>query len=413
MRVMALLLVILSLALAGQANAKDRKTYAMSMKVFKEIEGANLLMEENKSDEAIEKLNKALDKKISKYEKAQLRYLLGSYYYRLSDEENALKYFELVLESKDGMPELLYKQSLKTLVQMHMVQENYQQARDYAVVLVGIGEEPEASNYALLAQANYKLEIWPEALEAGLRGMELEQLKGKDPSENLLLLVNAVYFETRAMDKMLGILELLVRYYPKASYLLYLSSVYGQLDMQDKQTVIMESLHESGHLKDGSQLRNLASLYIAEKVPYKGALLLESAIREEKIEASMRNYEMLAQAWRLAAEDAKAILALDSAARLSEDGDLFLRKAYLQFDRAAYNDAQSSIHLAMDKGLEGEKQGEAWLLLGMTRFNLKQFSEAIQACEKATDFDESVSLAKSWINYISNEERKYNALLAD
>ena len=412
MRILLLILCVLTLFTCVQVSAKDKKTYAMSMKVFKVIEGANLLMEENKPSEAIETLKDALEKRASKYEKAQLNYLLGSFYYRQSDEKNALAYFEKVTAFKDGMPELLYKQSLKTLVQMHMVQENYAKAREYALILVEVGELPEPDNYALLAQANYKLQMWPEALGAAKTALSLETDAGKKPTENTLLLINAVYFEQKSMNDMVGVLELLIKHYPKASYVLYLSSVYGQLEQQQKQTVLMESLYENGHLDQGSQLRNLASLYIAEKVPFKGAVLLEKAIESEKIEGSVRNLEMLAQAWRLAAEDNRAIDVLGKAAALSDDGNLYLRQAYLQFDKARFKDTERTILLSMDKGLDEEKKGEAWLLLGMTRFNLKRFSEAIIACENAREFESSKKLAANWIAYISTEEEKYNALLS-
>ena len=394
-------------------SAKDNRSYAMSMKVFKVVESANKLMEENQSDQAIAELNKALEKRTSQYEKAQLNYLLGSFYYRLSDEDNALRYFEKVLESEGGMPELLYKQALRTLVQMHMVQENYQKARQFGLKLVDVGEVPDADSFALLVQANYKLEKWQDALDAAQTALSIETENGKIPTENVLLLINAVHFEQKAMNKMVGVLELLIKHYPKASYILYLASVYGQLDEQQKQTVLMESLYENGQLQEGSQIRNLASLYIAEKVPFKGARLLEQAIADEKVEASERNLEMLAQAWRLAAEDDRAIDALGKAAALSDEGDLYLRKAYLQFDKARFKDAEKTIMLAMDKGLEKDKKGEAWLLLGMARFNLKRFSDAIAACENARGFESSKKLATNWIAYISTEEQKYQSLLGE
>ena len=411
-RVFILIFCALSFVIGTQSVARDKQTYAMSMKVFKIIESANLLMEENKPAEAIETLTDALEKRASKYEKAQLNYLLGSFYYRQSDEANALVYFEKVIAFKDGMPELLYQQSLKTLVQMHMVQENYAKAREFALILVDVGELPQPDNYALLAQANYKLERWPEALAAANIALSLEMQAGKTPTENTLLLINAVHFEQKSMEEMVGVLELLIKHYPKASYILYLSSVYGQLDQQQKQTVLMESLYENGHLDQGSQLRNLASLYIAEKVPFKGAVLLEKAIESEKVKGTVRNLEMLAQAWRLAAEDDRAIEVLGKAAEISDDGELYLRQAYLQFDKARFKQAERTIMLSMDKGLEAEKKGEAWLLLGMTRFNLKRFSEAIIACENAREFESSKKLAANWIAYISTEEEKYNALLS-
>ena len=161
-----------------------------------------------------------------------------------------------------------------------------------------------------------------------------------------------------------------------------------------------------------SQLRNLASLYMSEKVPYKGALVLEKAIKDGAVEGNKRNFEMLSQAWRLAAQIPESIEALGEAARLSEDGKNYLKKAYLHFDSAQWAETEKSIFSSLDKGLDEEFEGEAWLLLGMTRFNMRQFDKGIEACEKAKTFSKSAQLAKQWISYISTEKDKYNMLKA-
>lgn len=121
---------------------------------------------------------------------------------------------------------------------------------------------------------------------------------------------------------------------------------------------------------------------------------------------------MLSQAWRLAAHRQESIDALDKAASLSQDGKNYLKKAYLHFDSAQWTNAEQSILLSLDKGLEDLHQGEAWLLLGMTRFNMKYFDKAIEACEQAKKYEKSQKLAMQWISYISTEKDKFNLLKA-
>lgn len=408
-RLIALFMALL-LTISFGSSAKDKKTYAMSLSVFKYIEKANLLVEEGTPDEALTLLKGALEKRASKYEKAQLHTLMGSIYYRNTDEANAYTSFTKVLESAGGMPLMMHQQTLKTLSQLSMVKEDYVKAKDFCEELIAISEEKKQMDYALLAQAYFKLEEWEHSLNAALLGLETADLNKKIPNENLLLLLNAVHYEMQAMPKMVGVLEMLIKHYPKKTYILYLASVYGQLDQLSKQTVLMESLYEDGKITEGSQLRNLASLYMSEKVPYKGALILEKAINEGVLEADRRNFEMLSQAWRLASHRPESIVALGKAAKLSEDGKNYLQKAYLHFDSAQWAEAEKSIYLSFDKGLEDDFEGEAWLLLGMTRFNMKYFDKGIEACEEAKKFSKSAKLAKQWISYISTEKDKYNAL---
>ena len=411
MRLGILLLILLSVFVTQSVQGRDKQTYAMSLKVFKVVEKANLLMDEEKHAEAVEMILERLSKKSnSKYEYAQLHYLLGSYYFRMKQEDKALGEFVKVLDYIGNIPELLHRQSLRTVAQMYMVQEDYDRAKDYLIDLTSLEGEKKASDFALLAQSFYKLESWQKAIDAALTSKRMTEEAGKVPKENLLLILNAIYFEMKAIEEMTQVLDLLILHYPKPSYIMYLASVYGQLGDTAKQTILIESLYDSDLIDEGSMQQNLATLYLAEKVPYKGAVVIEKALKEEKIKATERNYQLLSQAWRMAAEYDKAIIALEQAASLSKDGKLYLQTAYMLFERARFPDAQKIVNLAMDKGLEDEDLGEAWLLLGMVRFNLKQFGPAIAACERAKDYKDSRKFALQWINYIRSEEEKYIAL---
>lgn len=412
MRWCLLLTLFVIFSFTPQATGKNRKTYAMSMQTFKKMEEANLLVEQEQYAEALEELTELIESnRTSKYEKAQLFSLIGSIHYRNSDQHSSLLSFTKVLDFVGSIPILLHTQTLKTLSQLHMVNEEYLQSRNYCQELVNITEEPDPKNYALLAQANYKLEDWDAAIDAAIIGRQLMLDKQKKPDENLLLLLNAVYFEKNQIDKMPEVLEEIIKYYPKTSYILYLASIYGQLDRLDKQAVLMEALYDDDKLKDGSQLRNLASLYMSERTPYKGAMVLQVALETGTLESTKKNLELLAQAWQLSAEREKAISVMTEAAKMSQDGNNYLQAAYMMFDMAKWQKTEQALMEAFDKGMNDKRNGEAWLLLGMTRFKLSQFDKAIEACEKALKFKNSTKHAKQWITYIANEKLKYESML--
>ncbi|WP_100641726.1 tetratricopeptide repeat protein [Alteromonas facilis] len=402
--------LLLSVSFSGQA-AKGKKTYAMSLPVFKAVESINQLVDEENEQEALSVLEETLNRsRLSRYEQAQLWYLKGTILYRTKGEAASMPAFSQVLEYEGGIPVFLHMRVLKTLMQLNMVQENYVAARDLGAKLVEVAEVPSSDDWALLAQANYKLGDWNAALSGVFKAREIDQLAGNIPKENLLLLQNAVYFELKQLDNMIETLVLLIKHYPKSTYILYLASIYGQNDRLDKQTVLMESLYEAGKLKESSQLLNLASLYMSEKVPIKAAQLIEQELSSGRLKETQRNFEMLSQAWRLAAEVDESMVALERAASMAEDGELYMRLAYMHYDVAQWREAETVARTALDKGLDPEHLGEAWLLIGMTRYNVNAFDSAIQACEKAAQHSKSRDLAQRWISYISKEQEKYKAM---
>lgn len=385
----------------------------MSQKVFKKIEKVNAYLDEDNTVEAKALLTTLLNKKLSKYEKAQVNYMIGSIEFQQGNTAKALTVFKRVLKAEGNIPELLYIRTLKTLAQLSLLQEQLNDAKNYALTLVNSSKEkPQAENYSLLAQVYYRLAEYPATIKSINKSLKITQQKNKAPKENILLLLNAAYFEIQAFEQMIPTLEHIIKLYPKPMYMLYLASIYGQLDQPNKQTVLMESLYEDGQLNKSSQLINLANLYLSEKVPFKAATLLETAISKGQIKQNIRNLEMLSQAWMLAANHQKSIAVLSLAANQSDNGDLFFKKAYLHYNISEWKKSEESILLALDKGLDKEKNiGEAWLLMGMVRFNMGQFDKAIMACEKALKSPSSKGLALSWISYIKAEQTKYEYLI--
>lgn len=404
---------LLCITLVPDSFAAQKKSYAMSKKVFIEIEKVNELLDQDKYIDANAQLIKLLKRRLSKYEKAQVSYMLGSIAFQQGDPQQALKSFKKVLTAEGDIPELLYIRTLKTLAQLSLIQEELTEAKVYALKLIDANsEKPLADNYALLAQVHYRLDDYPATIDSINTSLNITRKNNKKLKENELLLLNSAYFEMKSYQDMLPTLEELIKLYPKPMYMLYLASIYGQLEEVNKQTVLMESLYENGDLKKSVQLINLANLYLSEKVPFKAATLLEKSINNGIVDRSIRNFEMLSQAWMLAGDSQKSIKALELAAKQSDDGKLYFKKAYLHYNIGEWSNAENSVSQALDKGLDNEKDiGEAWILVGMVRFNMQQFDSAIVACEKALNISTSREFALSWIKYIKSEQTKYEYMV--
>ena len=152
----------------------------------------------------------------------------------------------------------------------------------------------------------------------------------------------------------------------------------------------------------------IANLYLGESMPHKAATLLQQEMDAGRIESTLRNLELLSQAWYMSAEPDNAIAPLAKAAELSESGDLYLRLARLHMDAYRWQEAGDAARAALEKG--GLRQeGQAWLLRGMAEVRLQQFTEARQRFRKAANYDDTRKYATQWLSYLNSEEARIAA----
>ncbi|NMP32829.1 hypothetical protein HII17_14830 [Thalassotalea sp. M1531] len=390
--------------------AAEKKTYALTKRTYKALTEVNELTEQKDYSQAISKLNILLEKNLSAYEHAQTWFIKGSIYYQQDKIDQAYNAFEQVIRVPEKLSEVLRVNAFRTLTQLSLSLDKHEKALKYGKQLLLVSNSLE-NDHALLAQAFYRAEQYKQAATHITTSLKISRQANKVPKENILLLQNAIYFEFEDHANMLETLKELTKHYPKPTYLLYMSSVYGQLGDMKNQTILMETLFENGNLTKDNQLVNLASLYVAQHVPHKGAKLLENAINSKQVATTENNLSMLSQAWLLAAEKDKAINAMGEAAALSKDGELYLRQAYLYFDDFNWQYANNAANKAINKGFEKGKQlAEAYLLVAMSQTNLKNFDKALVAGEKALNLASSKKLAKQWLRYIHSEKDKYAQL---
>lgn len=406
----------LTSAVAADEAASQKETVkvpAMRSKVYEQLARAQGLADEGKTQEAIEALDNVNDKRgsMNSYEIAMMHNFYAFVYYNMENMAKAIENFELVV-AEQAIPESLRLSTLYSLSQLHMAEGNYDKSIEKLNQWFANGGDAENANaQVLLAQAYYQQKDYQAALKPVVKAIKIVSDAGDVPKENWFVLQRAIYYSLKQPEQVADVTETLVRLFNKPEYWLQLAGMYGELGLEDKQLAMMEIAYQQGFVKSRQDILALSQLYVYHQVPVKGALLLEKAMDEGKVEADVKNLKFLAQAYTLAREDEKAVPVLAKAADLSEDGNLDaqLGQTYLNLEK--WEQAIASTKTALEKG-ELDDPGKAQLVLGMAYFNLKKFDASLKALELASEHTSSKAMAQQWKKYVSKEKENAEAMAA-
>ena len=401
------LLLILLLLSTQVAEAANKRTYGMRPRVYEKVQLIQQQLDGKQYREAIAAIEELQQNSLSEYELAQTWDIKGITHYQLNELTPAIKSYEKVIEQKEAIPEGMYMRSLKTLAQLNMMKEDYPASLRHAHTLLAL--EPDASMHMLVAQAHYRQDNFEPALDACLKARDMYNAKQKPLKENWLQLQNAIHHALNDYPSMLVVLEEMLVHYPKTEYLKYMASVYGELEDMNKQTGILETLHEQGELKTSSELLNLASLYQIQKTPFKSGQMLEKQLKLGKIEENERVLNMLVSAWTLAKNDHKAMLALEKLTQLTGNSNDYIRLAYHYFDNKDWQKTVTTVSTAM-QGETVKDPGNAMILQGMAQMKLKRFDEAGESFVLASRHQNVKKLAAQWLRFSEKEQQKYAEL---
>src|SRR5690606_9188976 len=111
---------------------------------------------------------------------------------------------------------------------------------------------------------------------------------------------------------------------------------------------------------ESEDLLNLARLYMLNNVPAEAGKVLGAELEKGRVEATQKNYELLAQAWVQAREFERGTAALGKAAEMSDDGELYIRQAQIFVSMADWDRAAGAARKAIEKGgMDQKKTGQA------------------------------------------------------
>ncbi len=413
-----LLQPLLSQPSLGAAHAQQqkreeqetRRTQAMSQQVYEKLTEAQQLIEANKFNEAVSQLNGLLGgrSKLSPYEVANVQNLLAFAFYSQENYGKALEAYRQVLAQPD-LPEAMATSTKYTIAQLHFVQEQWQQGINMLQEWVKTQQNPSADVYVLFGQGYYSLKQFDPALQNMERAVSMYRQQGKKPREQWLQLLRYLYYEKNQPAKAVTVLEELVTLYPKHEYWLQLSQMYGEAKQDKKQLAALDAVYVDGGLNRESELVTLAYLYLSRDVPYKAAKVLDKGIKDKKVEPTARNLELLGNAWRAAQELKASIPVMEQAAAKSDKGELYATLGNIYLDSEENQKAIDAVKAALSKG--GLRRADnAYMVMGMAHFNLKQYDAARNAFNQAAKDKRSTTYARQWLQYVDSELERQKSL---
>ncbi len=401
------------------ANQKTRRVPSMSEATFKKLAEAQELIdaEPKDLDGAIRVLQGMLDRsrRYNGNEIGNIHNMLGFIYFSKEDYGQAIRHYEVVIQQGEEIAEGLETTTLYTLAQLNFVYERYSEALRYMLIWLEKANNPGPEPYIFLGQVYYQMDDYPNAAVQIERGIAIARNRGTAVKENWWALLSFLYSEQELWPKVLDILEILVRDFPKRTYWVSLAGIQGQENMEKEQIYTMMAAYDAGFLTMQSDLVTLAGLLMQEEAPIRAAAVLQKGIDEKLIERTDTNLRSLGQAYQLAQEVEKAIPVFEDAAALSEDGRIYENLSQLYMEDDNFDKCVDAATNALEKGGLRKVQS-VYIVRGMCEYNrdgLSQAKESFVSCRnesrRARD-QGNQRTCQSWITYIDREVARRRAI---
>ena len=381
---------------------KTKQAQAVSKEVYDRIQKAQELIDVDKPNDALKMLNSLKSKKgLTEYELQNVLNYIGFVHYNLENIPEAMATYEEMLRIP-SIEEQIKKQTLYTLAQLSTMQEDYNKAIGLLDQWFVLETNPAPDPYILYAQNLYQVSKYAEMVRPIEAAMAVAEKRNTRVKEDWYVLLNFAYFQQEDYEKVRDIQKILLVNWPKKRYWFSLAGAYTELGEEHNLVGAYDAAMTQGLLEKESELVTMAQLYLQHEVPYKAGMLMETEMENGRIEKDAKNYRLLSQAWTLAAEDEKAIPALQQAARLSDEGELNLRLGNAHLNLGQFGECVSAIQDGIKKG--GIKSPDnAQISLGMCLYNQRKYRDAIAAFREAGKTNRSRNISRQWIRVIESD----------
>lgn len=389
--------------------AKTRRVPTISERTYKRLSVVQEFVDAKDYNGAIAEAQDLLTgRNMNGNEIGQIQNLLGFAYFSKEDYRGAIRSYEAILAQGDAVPEGLEVSTIYTLAQLYAVQDDFKRALDKMRLWLTKANNPGADPYVFMSQLEYQDKNYRSATQLLEKAIGIAKERNVPIKENWWGLLNFLYYEQENYPKVIEILEILVREFPKRQYWVQLAGMYGQRGDDKKQLHAMEAAFTAGMLSQPTDFVNLSGLLMQEEVPYRAAKILEDAMKDKGVERSSRNLQSLGQAWQMSQEVDKAIPVFEEAGRKADDGKIYERLASLYLDKDNYDKCVAAADNALNKG--GLRRSQQVLVVkGMCQYNDDKLSSARTTFTRARDIarraedDTTLRMTQQWISFINRE----------
>ena len=407
------------IAFAAEEKKQTRRVPTMSEATYKKLAEAQEFIDAEDYQGALNALNGMLDRRrrYNGNELGAIYNMIAFVYYAIDRYDQAIVAYEQVLAQGDQISEGMETQIIYSLAQLHYSEENFNEALHYMQTWLDQADNPSPQPHIFMAQIYYRMDDFPKATIQVEKAINIAQERGTEVKEPWWGLLKYLYFEQDNWAKVLDILEILVRDFPKREYWVQLGQVYGQEGYESKQVYTYEAAHVAGYLDRESDMRNYAGLLMQSTVPYRAAKWLQEAMDEGIVEDTSENLQSLGQAYQMAQEVDSAIPVFEKAGTKSDDGKILARLATLYLEKDEYKKCTDSAESALEKG-GLRKAFTTQVIHGMCLFYRDRLTQArkvfigARSAARAAKDRNVERMCSRWVTHIDSEKKRRAVLAA-
>ena len=377
---------------------KNAKTKIMGERIGKRVIKAFDLYNEDDVDGAIAILRE-LDPS-NDFDKATVNRYLGSMYAQKEQYNDAIKYMKAAV-APDVLNFADHAQGLKTLGDLYAGTEQYSAAKQAYTDWMDFTGEEDPKVYTRIAQANFELKQFKDVIVPANKAIKLEKAPVKAPFQLKL----AAYFEQKQYQNMVKVAEEIVRVWPEDSKSwVGLGKYYLQTEDYKKGLATMEVAYKNGYFENEVDYKVLANFYSLNEIPYKAAVTLEKAIKEQKVKRDKQNISAIASNYHRSKDIEKAAKYYEEAAKFDDDAELYRKAGSLLLQSEKFSAAVVRLNKALELG--SDKKGTIYSDLAEAFYYQGKYKQAYAAITKAMDDPSTRRFAKGWATYIKDKDAR-------
>jgi tetratricopeptide (TPR) repeat protein len=397
---------------------KTRRVPSMSEATYKKLSEAQELADAKDLQGALRVLNEMLASRrrpLNGNEVGQVHNMMGFLYFSMEDYTKAIDNYRIVVNQGEDIPEGLEVTTLYTLAQLSFVAERYNDALRYMEQWIGKAENPGPDPHIFMGQVYYQMEDYRRSIQQIEKGIGIAQTRGTPVKENWWSLLNYLYYEQENWPKVLEILGILVRDFPKREYWIQLAGIHGQQGQEREQLAAMEAAYVGNYLREERDFTTLAGLLMQGELAIRAAKVLDKGIKDGVIKETSTNLRSLGQAWQLSQETIKAIGVFEQAGKVADDGKIYERLSQLYLDNDEFPKCVTAANNALNKGGLRKKQA-VYVVRGMCEYNRDRLTSArasfVSCRNEARRLKDTGNqrVCQQWITFLDREVNRREQL---
>ncbi|PCJ26043.1 MAG: hypothetical protein COA96_05960 [SAR86 cluster bacterium] len=352
---------------------------------------SELMTPEDPEDEpdlvgAKEELDELFDRRYERmndYEKSTTLSFFTNYYLAIEDYPGAIRYFELTL-TIDELREDIRLRVLRSLGQLHMAEENWQDAIKFYQMWRDLSIDEDIVVYRGLSYAHYQQEDFPGALPFWRSFMDLKVADGEALSRDDYSYLNGLYFNMEDYESALGITKTLIVLFDERADWVNLSAIYGSLEDYEHSVQALNLFYLKGFFEGDTRYKNLGQSLAGNDQPFSGAKIIQEGMDKDIVEQDLSNLTTLTQMLLIASEFESALEPAIKAAELDDTGNGYDEVGYIQYMLKDYEGSAEALELAVEKGGLDDKSDTLYFL-ARAHLELRNFDDARDAASDSAE----------------------------